>query len=144
MGRTSSHLNTIYHPLKLAKEGHIVHYVNLTREGKKLSSLINNDKSLIKKTNLVVYHDKEKLQLIIEELSSLIKNRMILMMLVEDDESIELLSKIYIVYEEANDNQYLFESLCNLINEYTDVLENLKITFVVSTENVLSSEKLFS
>ncbi|MFX3643363.1 MAG: hypothetical protein ACE3L7_32725 [Candidatus Pristimantibacillus sp.] len=147
MGRSSDHLKTIYLPLKLASEGHHVHYVNLTREGENLSSKINNDTSIINTTNLIVYHDKEKPQLIIEGLTRVIQNR--IKLFDDDDKSIERLPEIYMIYEEANDDQYLFESLCSLINEYKNVLKKLKITFVLSAD-VISAEdapaagKLFS
>lgn len=140
MGRSSGHLKTIYLPSKLANMGD--HYVYLTREGENLSYKINNDTSIINTTNFIVYHDKEKPQLIIEGLTRVIQNR--IKLFDDDDKSIEMLPEIYVIYEETNDNQYLFESLCRLIDEYKDVLKNLKITFVVSAEDAPTSVKLFS
>lgn len=127
-------VNLIFYALDLAREGNQVHYVNLTKEGEMLSAINNNQ-------NLIVYNS-ENSQLVIEDLTRVLKNRMSL--LNDDDKLLETLPEIYLIYDESNNDQFLFESLYNLINEYKDVLKNLKIAFVVSAENASASPKLFS
>ncbi|MCW3793843.1 hypothetical protein OM416_19815 [Paenibacillus sp. LS1] len=124
----ATRVKLIFHAFDLAREGHQVHYVNLTKEGEKLSTINNNQ-------NLIVYNNK-KPQLVIEDLTRELKNRMSLFN--EDDHLLETLPEIYIIYDEGNNDQYIFESLCSLLNEYKNDLRNLKINFVFSSENALA------
>lgn len=112
--------------LDLANKGHQVHYVNNSIEGAILSS---------KNQNLNVYNDKEEPQLVIEALMKEIKDRI---RLYDNNNSLETLPEVYLIYDDANKNQSVLEPINKVLNEYKDDFKRLKIIFVFSSKTALA------
>lgn len=134
-GGISENYRMITFILDLARSGGRVHYINLKSRGENMLRILEFVDPF---DNLNVHRSIEETEQFIKEFTHEIKVRTDQY---NEGSSLDEHPTIYLIYDE--DDQYLSETICRLLNNNKDMIRKLRIVFVLS-ENIIEQLDLFT